>query len=80
MIILDIHIWVWWVHGSMELGQKRIQWIDDRQEDGLGISSIAVWEVAMLVEYERVQLPCPVKRMGESSYCLSWGRTTSTFP
>ena len=57
MIILDTHVWV----ASKELGAERIQWLDARQADGLGINSITLWEVAKLVEHERLSLPCPVE-------------------
>ncbi|HEY7546272.1 MAG TPA: type II toxin-antitoxin system VapC family toxin [Blastocatellia bacterium] len=60
MILLDTHIWVWWVHDDARLSEQQKQWIRNNEEHGLGISAISCWEVAKLVEYNRLTLPCPV--------------------
>ncbi len=60
MILLDTHIWVWWVHGDTHLSRKHVEQIERHEEEGLGISVISYWEVAKLVEYNRLSLPCPV--------------------
>jgi PIN domain nuclease of toxin-antitoxin system len=60
MIILDTHIWVWWVHGDARLSEKQVKWLEENETSGLGISAISCWEVAKLVEYGRLGLPCPV--------------------
>ncbi|MBD2636736.1 type II toxin-antitoxin system VapC family toxin [Limnothrix sp. FACHB-881] len=60
MIILDTHIWIWWVHGDPKLSQSANQIIQSHESTGLGISVISCWEVAKLVEYQRLKLPCGV--------------------
>ncbi len=60
MIVLDTHIWVWWVHGDTQLTQKYQDYIQAQEPQGLGISAISCWEVAKLVERGRLILPCPV--------------------
>jgi PIN domain nuclease of toxin-antitoxin system len=60
MILLDTHIWVWWVHGHERLSDDHVQLLADNEEDGIGISVISCWEVAKLVELGRLALPCPV--------------------
>lgn len=60
MIILDTHIWIWWVHGDRKLSQSANQIIQSHESTGLGISAISCWEVAKLVEYQRLKLPCEV--------------------
>ena len=60
MIILDTHIWVWWVHGNEHLNKQQTDWLQENEEPGLGVSIISCWEVAKLVEYDRLTLPCPV--------------------
>ncbi|HZH29865.1 MAG TPA: type II toxin-antitoxin system VapC family toxin [Pyrinomonadaceae bacterium] len=60
MIILDTHIWVWWVHGDARLGEKQVEWLEENEAGELGISVISCWEVAKLVEYGRLVLPCSV--------------------
>ena len=60
MIVLDTHIWVWWVHGDQHLSKQQTDWLQENEEHGLGVSIISCWEVAKLVEYDRLTLPCPV--------------------
>jgi PIN domain nuclease of toxin-antitoxin system len=60
MIVLDTHIWVWWVNGSAELSARKSQILESRQADGLGVSIISCWEIAKLVEKRRLALAMPV--------------------
>jgi len=60
MIVLDTHIWVWWVHGDSRLTNQQNQWLQQYESQGLGVSAISCWEVAKLAEYNRLTLPCPV--------------------
>ena len=60
MIVLDTHIWVWWVHSDEHLNKQQTDWLQENEEHGLGVSIISCWEVAKLVEYNRLTLPCPV--------------------
>ena len=61
MIVLDTHIWIWWVNDSPQLTEQHRQWISDYQPQGLGISIISCWEVAKLVEKNRLVLSIPVE-------------------
>ncbi|MGK7931980.1 MAG: type II toxin-antitoxin system VapC family toxin [Microcystaceae cyanobacterium] len=60
MIILDTHIWIWWVDNNPRLTIQHRQWIKQYQSEGLGISIISCWEVAKLVEKQRLKLAYPV--------------------
>jgi PIN domain nuclease of toxin-antitoxin system len=60
MIVLDTHIWIWWVHDDPSLPPPYKAYIQAREADGLGISAISCWEVAKLVEYSRLSLPIPI--------------------
>lgn len=46
MIVLDTHIWVWWVDDRPKLTQQHRQCIHKYQSQGLGVSVISCWEVA----------------------------------
>lgn len=59
MIVLDTHIWVWWVHGDPRLTPAQQQVLTANEQTGLGVSVISCWEVAKLVEYKRLVLPYP---------------------
>lgn len=60
MIVLDTHLWVWWIHDDPQLTQRQKAWIQENEDQGLGVSAISCWEVAKLVEYRRLTLSCPV--------------------
>jgi len=61
MILLDTHIWVWWIHGDRRLAKGQSECLQKNEEGGLGVSIISCWEVAKLVEYGRLKLPCPIE-------------------
>ena len=58
MIVLDTHIWIWWVHGDSSLKNVQIDAIKKNENKEIGVSIISCWEVAKLVEYGRLNLPC----------------------
>ena len=60
MIVLDTHIWVWWVHGDAQLPDECRDFIAANESAGLGMSAITCWEVAKLAELGRLILPQPV--------------------
>ena len=59
MIVLDTHIWVWWVHDDSRLPSALRAYLD-AQQTGIGVSAISCWEVAKLVELQRIILSRPV--------------------
>lgn len=60
MIILDTHVWVWWVDGGGQLPPDYLALIQTETANGLGVCAISCWEVAKLVELARLQLAIPV--------------------
>lgn len=58
MIILDTHIWIWWVHDDPSLKSRQRELLQEHESKGLGVSVISCWEVAKLIEYKRLILPC----------------------
>jgi PIN domain nuclease of toxin-antitoxin system len=67
MIVLDTHVWVWWVHDDTRLTDAQIAVIKNNEVDIIGISAITLWEVAKLVERQRLVLPCPISQWFEQS-------------
>ncbi len=61
MILLDTHIWVWWVHDDASLSTAYRSVLSAHEETGFGVSVISCWEVAKLAERKRLVLPCPVE-------------------
>ena len=62
MIILDTHVWVWWVGGNPQLPPDYLVAIQAEVANGLGVCAISCWEVAKLVELGRLQLAVAVDR------------------
>ncbi|BAY62513.1 hypothetical protein NIES22_25870 [Calothrix brevissima NIES-22] len=60
MIVLDTHIWVWWVQGDARLTTKYQNWLQQYESQGLGISIMSCWEVAKLVEIGKLTIPDPI--------------------
>jgi PIN domain nuclease of toxin-antitoxin system len=60
IIILDTHIWIWWADNNPRLTQQHREWIQQYQSQGLGVSMISCWEVAKLVENNRLALSLAV--------------------
>ncbi len=67
MIVLDTHIWIWWVHGDAKLSQTAIAAIQAHESDVIGISAMSCWEIAKLVEYDRLKLPCEISEWFEKA-------------
>jgi PIN domain nuclease of toxin-antitoxin system len=67
MILLDTHVWVWWVNESPMGSKDMLRIIQEHQDDGLGVSIISCWEVAKLVERGRLELSTPVEHWIEQA-------------
>ena len=59
MIVLDTHIWLWWVNEDWQkikpIWRSRIE-----QCAQVGVSAISCFEVAWLDRHDRIELPCPI--------------------
>ena len=69
MIILDTHIWLWWVNESDRLNDAHRTLIDSAEE--ILVSAISCWEIALLVSQQRLQLTGTVS---------DWINTSLLFP
>jgi PIN domain nuclease of toxin-antitoxin system len=67
VIVLDTHIWVWWVDGNERLTEKHRVYIEEYQFQGLGVSIVSCWEVAKLVEKNRLVFSCSVNEWLEAA-------------
>lgn len=61
MIVLDTHIWVWWIDGDKRLTETQSDIIEANEIDVIGVSAISCWEIAKLVALERLKLSCPLE-------------------
>ena len=60
MIVLDTHIWMWWVHDDKKLTRLQIEVIQENEDNIIGISAISCWEIAKLIELKRLEIPCDI--------------------
>jgi PIN domain nuclease of toxin-antitoxin system len=67
MILLDTHIWVWWVDDNQQLADRQRHLIQDNVRSGLEVSAISCWEVAKLVQYGRLEVACPLEEWMEQA-------------
>lgn len=62
--VLDTHVFIWLMQGSKELSREVVAEIERHsQQHALYLSSISLWEIAMLEERKRIVLHQP---------CLQW--------
>ena len=62
MILLDTHVWIWWVSNPNLLSSQASALIDKAMvEKKIYLSAMSVWEVAMLVSKGRLQLVMEVR-------------------
>lgn len=63
-IILDTHVFIWYVNGSEELSKASQKHIDNAiQSNTLYLAAISLWEISMLDAKKRIVLEMP---------CLEW--------
>ena len=61
MIVLDSHVLVWLDADRAELGGEAARLIDDEfAQDGVAVSAISFWEIAMLVAKGRLEIAKPL--------------------
>ena len=63
MIVLDTHVLVWLDGGISRLGEEAAGLIDTEfAADGVSVSAISFWEIAMLVANDRLVIAKPLLR------------------
>lgn len=60
MILLDTHVWFWWVRADPLLNPAHARHIAANQANGIGVSVISVWELALLHQKGRVTVDRPL--------------------
>lgn len=73
MILLDTHIWIWYIDNPGSISQDALSAIEHAKErKSVYISSISVWEICMLEKKGRLQLTIPAKSWIKKSEKLSF--------
>jgi len=62
LLLLDTHIWIWWLAEPSRLSLRARGEIDKAiKSAGICIATISTWEIAMLVKKSRLELNTDVK-------------------
>lgn len=67
MILLDTHIWIWWVNESKDLSKYQRHLIESNVNDGIAISLISIWKIAKLVEKKKLILSISIDKWIEKA-------------
>jgi PIN domain nuclease of toxin-antitoxin system len=54
VIVLDTHVWLWWMAAPERLSGRARQVIE--QAPTIGVSTLSAWEIAMLTAHGRISL------------------------
>jgi len=63
MVVLDTHVWLWWLHDPDKLSvlaRKRIE--DETKSGALLVSAISVWEIAIKAQLGKLIIPMDIYR------------------
>ncbi len=72
MIVLDTQAWLWWVHDPSRLSRRARAAIEDAEAgDGIRVSAISAWEVAVKQSLGKLELTQDI---------VSWFEQASTYP
>lgn len=55
MVLIDTHVWLWWIGGLPRLQQKYHRALQELPSPPM-LSVISLWEVSLLVESSRIEL------------------------
>ena len=59
-VLLDTHVWIWWLTPESPLSSRERQALDQAAEDReLHLAAISLWEAQVLHARKRIELPVP---------------------
>ena len=63
MIVLDTHVWLWWLHEPKKLSRKAGRAIKKAEaSESIRVSAISVWEIAVKSALGKLPLPFHINR------------------
>jgi PIN domain nuclease of toxin-antitoxin system len=60
LIVIDTHIWIWWVHNHPSLESWMRAALISHEADRIAVSAISLWEIARLHADARLNLGRPI--------------------
>lgn len=66
-LLIDTHVLIWYLDGDAKLSKISQEIIDEaRERDELYVSAISIWEIALLLEKERIVLSVTLAELRET--------------
>jgi PIN domain nuclease of toxin-antitoxin system len=59
LLVLDTHIWFWWVTSDPKLPRQISQFIEDNDQT-IAIASVSVYELVLLIQKQRIVIELPL--------------------
>jgi PIN domain nuclease of toxin-antitoxin system len=75
MILMDTHIWFWWVQDVPRLSQEHREALGNADPDELYVSVFSCWEIVKLVERNRLNVGLPLEEWFDLALVRSSVRT-----
>ena len=74
MIVLDTHALLWWISAPDKIPRKSRRLLDKAiaEKKPITVSSISLWEIAMLVDRGRLELTMPVATWISHLEAIPW--------
>jgi PIN domain nuclease of toxin-antitoxin system len=62
MIVIDTHVWLWLLHDPSQLSNTAREQIEIKElQNGILVSAISVWEIAVKSSLGKLALPLPIE-------------------
>ena len=62
MTLLDTHVWLWWVQDPDRIKESARRRLDaEESQNGLLVSAVSFWEIALKVSIGKLVLPMDVQ-------------------
>ena len=61
MIVVDTHVWVWWINQDSRLTPAEVALLRGHEDDAIGVPAICLWEIALLTGKGRLSLATPTE-------------------
>jgi PIN domain nuclease of toxin-antitoxin system len=72
VIVLDTQSWIWWLHDPVRLSRRARTAVEQAEKsDGLRVSVISVWEIAVKTQLGKLVLPLEIDE---------WFQRASAYP
>jgi len=77
MILIDTHVFIWWIQGDSKLSEKHKKFLKENEHTGIYVSIISCWEITKLIEKNRLLLPLPINEWFQTAFSYAGMKLTN---